>query len=146
MRYVRVIFEDGNTLETNINGTNESIRKYYIGESFNFGDREEHPADKMVKAINVVFLDQPLEPDMDCRAKFAMDCEVTIYESTDEEAEPLVKLFKKGDEIEFFIVDHPEKFNGDRSVEDKNLINIQFPNGSIATCVSIDWLTEVEEV
>lgn len=56
MRTIRVTFEDGNTITTNINGTDEEIRRYYIGQSFNFGDTQEHPKDKMVKAISVEFL------------------------------------------------------------------------------------------
>ena len=50
---VEVTFEDGNKITTSINGTLEDARKYYIGQSFNFGDTESHPKDKMVKAIEV---------------------------------------------------------------------------------------------
>ena len=57
MRSIRVTFADGNTIETNINGSNETIRRYYIGQEFQFGDTEEHPKDKMVKAVDVTFLD-----------------------------------------------------------------------------------------
>jgi len=57
MRAIRVTFEDGNTIETNINGTDEAIRRYYIGQEFQFGDTEEHPKDKLVKAVDVEFLD-----------------------------------------------------------------------------------------
>ena len=55
MRSIRVTFADGNTIETNINGTNESIRRYYIGTEFQFGDTEEHPEDKLVIAVDVEF-------------------------------------------------------------------------------------------
>ena len=53
MRAIRVTFEDGNTIETNINGTMEEIRAYYLGQSFQFGDTEEHPGDKLVRAVAV---------------------------------------------------------------------------------------------
>jgi hypothetical protein len=69
MRTVRVWFEDGNHLTTSINGTDEEITRYYVGNAFNFGDTEEHPKDKMVKATKVEFLkefafrvDDPNEP------------------------------------------------------------------------------------
>lgn len=53
MLSVKVTFEDGNTIETNINGTIEEVRAYYIGQAFQFGDTEEHPRDRLVKAIAV---------------------------------------------------------------------------------------------
>ncbi len=53
---IKVTFEDGNHLVTEINGTQEEIRRYYIGTKFQFGDTEECPRDKMVKAVNVEFL------------------------------------------------------------------------------------------
>lgn len=56
MKTVKVYFEDGNTLTTSINGTKKEIEAYYIGKCFQFGDTEEHPRDKMVKAIKVEFL------------------------------------------------------------------------------------------
>lgn len=59
MRTVKVIFADGNSLVTSINGTDDEIRAYYIGKEFNFGDTEAHPKDKMVKAVYVEFLDRP---------------------------------------------------------------------------------------
>ena len=57
MRPIRVHFEDGNTLETCINGTPPDILNFYIGQPFQFGDTEECPRDKLVKAVRVEFLD-----------------------------------------------------------------------------------------
>lgn len=57
MKTAKVYFEDGNTLTTSINGTKKEIEAYYIGKRFQFGDTEEHPRDKMVKAIKVEFLE-----------------------------------------------------------------------------------------
>ena len=55
MRDITVTFEDGNTISTSINGSKETIREYYIGNRFQFGDTEEHTADKMIKAVSVEF-------------------------------------------------------------------------------------------
>lgn len=52
-RNVRAIFEDGNCIKTEINGSKEQIREYYLGKSFNFGI----DGDKMSKCVNVVFMD-----------------------------------------------------------------------------------------
>jgi len=52
----KVYFQDGNTLITRMNGTQDEIKAYYIGKAFQFGDTEEHPRDKMIKAVNVEFL------------------------------------------------------------------------------------------
>lgn len=57
MKTAKVYFEDGNTLITSINGTKQQIEEYYIGKSFQFGDTEEHPQDKMIKAVKVEFLE-----------------------------------------------------------------------------------------
>lgn len=53
---VKVTFEDGRTITTSIFGTKKEIAQYYFGNSFNFGDTEEHPADKLLKGIEVEFL------------------------------------------------------------------------------------------
>lgn len=53
-RHIKVTYEDGNTIETPINGTRQEITDYYVGKYFNMGSGEE---DKMVMAVNVDFLD-----------------------------------------------------------------------------------------
>lgn len=55
-RSVIIHFEDGNTIPTDINGTEEEINDYYLGKYFNFGDSNDD-RDKMVKAVRVEFLD-----------------------------------------------------------------------------------------
>ena len=55
MRDITVTYEDGTTIPTSINGSKETIREYYIGTYFPHGDTEEHPTDKMVKAVSVEF-------------------------------------------------------------------------------------------
>jgi hypothetical protein len=52
-RSIRVHYEDGNVVPTEINGTEEEINDYYVGKYFNFGVED----DKMVKAVRVEFLD-----------------------------------------------------------------------------------------
>ena len=53
MKAIRVTFSDGHTIETNLNGEMEENRAYYLGQSFQFGDTEEHPGDKLVEAVKV---------------------------------------------------------------------------------------------
>lgn len=53
MNTFKVIFEDGNTLTTGMNATLKEAVEYYKGQLFQFGDTEECPKDKMVKAIAV---------------------------------------------------------------------------------------------
>lgn len=36
-RVVKVTFSDGNTVNTDINGTKKEIEDHYIGKEFNFG-------------------------------------------------------------------------------------------------------------
>lgn len=48
-----VTYEDGNSTVTGFNGTLEDAERYYIGQLFQFGDTEECPRDKMVKAAKV---------------------------------------------------------------------------------------------
>jgi hypothetical protein len=69
MRTVRVHYEDGNTVTTQINGTEAEITRYYVGNAFQFGDTDECPRDKLVKATKVEFMrefafrvDDPKDP------------------------------------------------------------------------------------
>jgi len=48
MRYIKVTFSDGNYLHTGINGTDEEIKRYYIGNLFTVSG-------KRVKAVAVEF-------------------------------------------------------------------------------------------
>jgi len=56
MKTIKVTFADGNHLITSINGSEDEIKNYYLGNQFQFGDTEECPEDKLVKAIKVEFL------------------------------------------------------------------------------------------
>jgi hypothetical protein len=55
-RAVKVTFADGNTLTTEINGTEEEIRAYYLNNEFQFGDTDERPKDNLQRATKVEFL------------------------------------------------------------------------------------------
>ncbi len=55
MRSIRVHYNDGSTVETNINGTDDEIRRYYIGREFNLGDGSG--GDRIAIATAVDFLD-----------------------------------------------------------------------------------------
>jgi hypothetical protein len=50
---IQVMFEDGNYILTDINATFEEASEYYVGKFFQFGDTDEHPADKMVKCVAI---------------------------------------------------------------------------------------------
>ncbi len=56
MQSVRVTFSDGDSLETNINGTQEEIQAYYVGKWFNLGQPFNPCEDRMVQALSVEFI------------------------------------------------------------------------------------------
>lgn len=53
MRTVKVTWSDGDTSITEINGTMEEIRTYYIGKWFNLGGAYNPVEDRMVQGIAV---------------------------------------------------------------------------------------------
>lgn len=53
MRHIKVTYDDGDTMETNINGTDAEICAYYIGNTFNVGIG---PDDNIKTAVAVEFL------------------------------------------------------------------------------------------
>jgi hypothetical protein len=58
MRTIKVTYEDGNTTTTQINGSEEEIRRYYVGKTFNLGQPHDPTQDRLVKAVSVEFLDR----------------------------------------------------------------------------------------
>ncbi len=56
MRTVRVLFSNGTTLSTSINGTKEEVRNYYIGKTFTEEDSNGNETKKT--AIEVYFNDK----------------------------------------------------------------------------------------
>ena len=53
MKTIKVIFKNGDSLTTKINGTEDEIKAYYVGKVFNLGCVE----DDLQEAIGVEFLD-----------------------------------------------------------------------------------------
>ncbi len=56
LRTIRVNFENGGKILTDINGTNEQIESHYIGKFFDLGNNPEEGVEVMVKAVSVEFL------------------------------------------------------------------------------------------
>ena len=50
---IKVVFENGDFLITDINATFEEAAKYYVGQSFNFGDTDEYPQDRILKCVAI---------------------------------------------------------------------------------------------
>lgn len=88
----------------------------------------------------------PLQIDDEAKIRFICDCEIEVLHtlSEDEEPESEPKLFKKGTEVEIFVVDYPQKHTNEGFVDDESKINVQFPDGSMAYCISLDWFEVVE--
>lgn len=81
MRTITVYYSDGHYHSTNINGTDEEIRAYYVGRVFNVGDGAG--GDRMLRALFVDFLDR----DYEFRLKEALKAVVETMNSNDISAE-----------------------------------------------------------
>jgi len=57
MRTVKVMFANGNSLITDINGTRAEVLAYYVGQWFNLGPSTEGSDDDMQRAVSVEFLE-----------------------------------------------------------------------------------------
>lgn len=77
-RSIKVTFDNGDIIHTEINGTEDSIKKYYIGKTFNLGSGADgEDEDRMTKGVKVEFLDEsdkgevneeiPLNKDVDAK-------------------------------------------------------------------------------
>jgi hypothetical protein len=55
MRVIRVTYDNGKQIETNINGADAEIRAYYIGQWFDVGYGE---TEIMARAVSVEFLSE----------------------------------------------------------------------------------------
>jgi hypothetical protein len=53
MKSYKITFEDGNIITTGMNASLDEAKAYYLGQPFQFGDTEECPKDKLVKAVKV---------------------------------------------------------------------------------------------
>lgn len=53
MKAIKVLFSNGNSINTNINGSEQEIVNYYCGQMFNLGYGEH---DRMARALIVIFI------------------------------------------------------------------------------------------
>ena len=58
MKYVKVTFENGDIIETRINGTEEEITKYYMSEKINMGKI----TDDFQQAVSIEFIETKINP------------------------------------------------------------------------------------
>jgi hypothetical protein len=70
--------------------------------------------------------------------RFLVDCEITICENTEDE-EGSQTTFKIGETADFDVIDHPLRWNGQGFVEDLDMVNVQFGDGSVAFGISKEW-------
>jgi len=73
-------------------------------------------------------------------------CELEIIESIDHDEidSSTTETFTPGEVVEFDIFEYCNKWSNEemKFVEDKNIANIQFGDGSISIGVSLDWFEE----
>lgn len=50
---VKCFYSNGDTITTDINGTLESAKNYFLGQWFNFGDTDIKPYDDMQQCVKV---------------------------------------------------------------------------------------------
>jgi len=81
------------------------------------------------------------------KVRFKSKCEIECVDSFDEaldDAETSTEVFDVGDEVEFDVLDHPQKFQHGDFVDDTNFLNVQFGNGSVAFGLSKEWFDIIE--
>ena len=82
------------------------------------------------------------------KIQFLDSCEIEVCESfydALDDAETRTERFEAGEEVEFDVFGHPQSFNKNigQIVDDKAYVNVQFPDGSVAFGLSVDWFEEV---
>jgi len=80
------------------------------------------------------------------KVKFTNETELEIIESYDEaldDAESTITAFKKDSVVEFDVFGYGERMIDGELVEDRNLLNVQFADGSVAFGVSTEWFEQV---
>ena len=63
MNTFRITFTTGDVIVTSMNASLQKATEYYTNNYFNFGDTQEHPADKMGRGVSVVQLNREVCPD-----------------------------------------------------------------------------------
>jgi hypothetical protein len=80
------------------------------------------------------------------KVKFNTDCEIEVISSYDEaldDVEGSTEIIRAGSKLDFDVIGHPERFQAGKGfVEDKTLVNVQFPDGSVAFGISTEWFDE----
>ena len=74
--------------------------------------------------------------------KFVKKCEITICQDVEDE-EGIIEEYNVGDIKHFVVMDHPLKFLNGKFVEDQDLVNVRFDDGSVAFGISKDWYEEI---
>lgn len=77
MRAVEITYTSGEKIETSINGTDEEIARYYVGQVFNLGDGKG--GDRMETALSVRFLPQP--PTLIQLARKALETQLRAWDA-----------------------------------------------------------------
>lgn len=78
------------------------------------------------------------------KIKWIQDCEIEICEEATGETS-IIEERKIGEIDEVEIVGYGTRFIDGKIQEDKNLPQFQFGDGSITTCISVDWFEIIEE-
>ena len=80
------------------------------------------------------------------KVKFTSDVELEIIESFEEaldDAESTTEVFKQDTVVDFDVFGYGERMIDGELVEDRNLLNVQFADGSVAFGVSTEWFEQV---
>ena len=95
---VKVTFDDGNTVITGINGTEDEVRDYYaLGKIFNIAGPDltgDGPSDNMVKVTDLEFLESAIKEDSGLSLSDVTAITIVRGEGTIEESERFPVSFK----------------------------------------------------
>jgi hypothetical protein len=86
--------------------------------------------------------------DSEMKVRFVTKCEIEIFDSFDEaldDGETSDEIFDVGDITYFNLLDPPLRFDGKGFIPDKDNVNVQFDDGSVAFGISRTWFEEIVE-
>lgn len=79
------------------------------------------------------------------QVRFLTDVEIEVFESDEDDFEASdTETYKAGDIEEFDVFGHPHRMVDGELVEDPNLVNVQFGDGSVAFGLSTEWYEVLE--
>ena len=81
------------------------------------------------------------------KVKFTSDCEIEVHESAEQvlaDEDGKTELFHVGDTIEFEVISHPGRMIDGEFKEDKDILDVQFGDGSVAFGLSVDWFDRID--